>query len=75
MVPLLASRVPNLELDGRIVHCQSLREERRPDRRFLELEELALDESEHQAGLPRSHIAEKDELGVEVVVADGRHGN
>jgi len=35
MVPLLPRSIPNLKLHSRIIHRQRLREEGRPDRRFL----------------------------------------
>lgn len=39
MIPLLPRRIPDLELHRCITHRQSLREERRPNCRFLPLEE------------------------------------
>ena len=36
VIPLLPCRVPYLKLDCLIVHCQGLREESRPDGRFLQ---------------------------------------
>lgn len=37
MVSFLTSRIPDLELDSRVTQRQSLREERRPYRRLLQL--------------------------------------
>jgi len=65
MIPLLASRVPYLELDGGIIQRDCLRQEGRSNRRLLVLKKLTPDEAEHKAGLSHRRVAQQDELELE----------
>ena len=70
VVALLAGRVPDLELDCRVVQTNGLRQEGRADRRLLELVELAFDEPQHQRRLADRRLAQKNQL--ELGQAGGR---
>lgn len=48
VIPLLAGRVPDFELDGGVVQADGLGEEGCADGRLLVLVKLALDESQDQ---------------------------
>ena len=74
VIALLPRRVPDLELDRRVVERDRLREEGGTDRRLLVLKELAADEAQHERRLADGRIAEEDEFELEDAAdGSGRH--
>mmetsp|Transcript_39499 Transcript_39499/g.66322 ORF Transcript_39499/g.66322 Transcript_39499/m.66322 type:complete len:226 (-) Transcript_39499:310-987(-) len=64
VIPFLASSIPDFELDSGVVDGHSLCKEGSADGGFLVLEELPLDEAQHQAGLAGAHIAKKNQFSL-----------
>mmetsp|Transcript_31517 Transcript_31517/g.93641 ORF Transcript_31517/g.93641 Transcript_31517/m.93641 type:complete len:254 (-) Transcript_31517:50-811(-) len=74
VVPLLAGRVPNLKLDGRVVERDRLRQKRSADGGLLVLEELPAHKAQHKRALPDCAVAEQHELELEDATAGRRGG-
>ena len=65
MVALLAGRVPDLELDCRLIERNRLREERSADGRLLVLKELSPHKAQHERRLADCAVTEKHQLVLE----------
>jgi len=73
-LPLLASRVPDLELNDSVLYANSLCQKGRTYRALLVLVELSLDEAQHQWGLAHSGLAEEHQLELAAFVLRGAIG-
>ena len=63
-IPLLPSRVPNLEFYSRVIEGYRLRQERRANRRFLKLKKLVAHESHHQTRFSHRCVPKKHQFEV-----------